>query len=263
MSTWNHIEAGQGEPLVLLHGIGMSHRAWHPVMETLSRNRRVIAFDTAGFGDSPELPKGTAPTTIHLTLELQRQLQQMGITEQVDIAGNSMGGWMALEAARLGFAKSVVAISPAGLWQNPPARARIVFFNLRKITQRFPGLVTQVMKSAWARELLMAVPLTTGCRVMPAQEAAKAAFDFAYAPGFIDTFQNSTRFEGGQSIEVPVTVAFGTHDVLLPPSARLRDQLPKQTNWLEPKGWGHVPMWKDPAGVAKLILQHTATQLNY
>jgi pimeloyl-ACP methyl ester carboxylesterase len=116
---WHFIEQGQGRPLVLLHGIGMSNAAWKPVLSKLAESRRVIVFDIAGFGRSPLLPQSTPPTIINLVLELGNVLRKMGIDEPVDIAGNSLGAWMALEAARLGMARSVVAISPGGLWQKP------------------------------------------------------------------------------------------------------------------------------------------------
>ena len=53
---WNRLDVGSGRPLVLLHGIGMSHKAWNPIVPILSQSRRVIAFDVAGFGDSPKFP---------------------------------------------------------------------------------------------------------------------------------------------------------------------------------------------------------------
>jgi len=255
-SPWHHTDEGQGRPLVLLHGIGMSSRAWSPVMASLSAQRRVLAFDVAGFGRSPVLPPHRLPTAINLTLALKGELARLGITEPVDIVGNSMGGWMALEAARLGMARSVVAISPAGLWAHPPMHAKHLFFTMRRVTRWAPGLVKAMLSVPWLRELIMALPVSTGARRMPADEAFAAALDFANAPGFDATFQQATRFEGGQGMGGPITVAFGTHDWLLPPGqARSRAELPAQTRWLEPVGWGHVPMWKDPQGVAQLILE--------
>jgi len=256
-TTWHHLDEGQGRPLVLLHGIGMSSRAWSPVMASLAGHRRVLAFDVAGFGRSPLLPAHRPPTTVNLVLALREVLTNMGITEPVDIVGNSMGGWMALEAARLGMARSVVAISPAGLWRRPPMHAKHLFFSMRRVTRRAPGLVKAMLSVPWLREAIMAIPVSTGARHMPADEAFAAALDFANAPGFDATFQQATRFEGGQGIQVPLTVAFGTHDWLLPRQARLRAELPEHTRWLEPAGWGHVPMWKDPQGVVRLILAGT------
>lgn len=252
--SWHHTDEGRGRPLVLLHGIGMSSRAWLPVIANLSAQRRVLAFDVAGFGRSPMLPAHRPPTAINLALALKDELSRMGITEPVDIVGNSMGGWMALEAARLGMARSVVAISPAGLWVRPPMHAKPLFLTMRRVTRAAPRLVKAMLSVPWLRELIMALPVSTGARHMPADEAFAAALDFANAPGFNATFHQATCFEGGQGIDVPVTVAFGTHDWLLPRQARLRAELPKHVRWVEPQGWGHVPMWKDPQGVVQLIL---------
>lgn len=254
---WHYVERGEGPLLVLLHGIGMSSNAWKPVIPLLSESRRVLAFDVAGFGKSARLPDGVPPSTENLVKALRWTLAEMGIREPVDIAGNSRGGWMALESARQGFARSVVAISPAGLWNTPPLRAKHTFFGIRRIARALPWLVHGTLRMAWMREVLMAMPLTTGCRNMPADAAIEATRDFVNAAGFDHTFAHATRFTGGELIPVPVTVAFGTHDWLLPPSARLRTALPPQTHWLEPQGWGHVPMWKDPEGVARLILSST------
>lgn len=254
---WHFTEQGVGRPLLLLHGIGMTHAAWQPVLPLLAQERRVIAFDTAGFGQTPSLPAHMAPTTVNLVRQLRETLRQMGIEEPVDIAGNSMGGWMALEAARVGMARSVVALSPAGLWEAPPAHVKHIFFNMRRITRMAPGVVRLLLRSGLLRELLLAVPLTTGSRRMPHAAAMAAAQAFVDAPGFDSTFAHAEAFRGGHEVRVPLTVAFGTHDWLLTRSARLRHELPAHTRWLEPKGWGHVPMWKDPEGVAQLILEGT------
>ncbi len=256
---WHFIEQGQGRLLVLLHGIGMSSAAWKPVLSRLAESRRVIAFDAAGFGRSPLLPQHIPPTTINLVLELGHVLREMGIDEPVDIAGNSMGGWMALEAARLGMARSVVAISPAGLWQKPPAHVKHIFFGMRRCTRTAPNLVKAMLRVSILRELIMTVPLTTGSRNMPAEEAIAAAMGFVNAEGFADTFEHAEQFRGGQKITSPITVAYGTHDWLITPNARLRHELPAHVRWLEPQGWGHVPMWKDPEGVARLILEGTSS----
>lgn len=251
---WYFVEKGQGRPLVLLHGIGMSHQAWQPVMDILAAHRRVIAFDVAGFGRSPILANGTAPTTINLAIQLSKMLKDLAIDEPVDIAGNSMGGWIALEAARLGLARSVVAISPAGLWQTRPLHAKYVFFGLRRMAHLFPSLTKHSLKIGLLRELMMAVPLSVGGRHIPAETALALTMDFVNAQGFEQTFAHSTRFTDGQDIQCPVTVAFGTHDWLLTKDCRQTQELPKHFRWLEPQGWGHVPMWKDPQGVAELIL---------
>ena len=71
------------------------------------------------------------------------------------------------------------------------------------------------------------------------------------------------RFVDGQAITVPVTVAFGSHDRMLPlRTSQLRDQLPAHTRWVTLPNCGHVPMWDHPELVADTILEgigdHTA-----
>ena len=255
---WHFHQQGQGRPLVLLHGIGMSHKAWSPVFDLLAAQRKVIAFDVAGFGNSPILSHGIAPTTANFARQLGEELKRLGVTEPVDIVGNSMGGWMALEAARLGLARSVVAISPAGLWQQAPARAKYIFFGLRHLAGNFPQLTKKSLEFKIVRELFMAVPLSIGGRHIPANIAFDLTMDFVNAQGFEETFAHSTRFQDGKLINVPITIAFGQHDWLLNAKCRQKEELPSHVQWLEPVGWGHVPMWKDPHGVAQLILQRTS-----
>jgi pimeloyl-ACP methyl ester carboxylesterase len=235
---WHYVEAGAGPPLILLHGIGMSHAAWNAVIPRLRLTRRVIAFDIAGFGATPALPAGTSPTIGHLVDGLAQSLREMGIDAPVDIAGNSLGGAMALEAARRGLARTVVAISPIGLWDRHPARhVAYVFASLRFAATTMPGVLKALLWNPMLRELALAVPMSTGSRRMPVREAFRGVNDLTASAAFEDTFAH-TR------------VVFDGTD-------RRHDRLPATVTWIEKARWGHVPMWADPAGVTQVILDST------
>lgn len=254
---WNRLDIGSGRPLVLLHGIGMSHKAWNPIVPILSQSRRVIAFDVAGFGETPKFDSNQQPNIENLVKALAQELQAMGIHEPVDIVGNSMGGWMALEAARIGLARSVVAISPAGLWTAPPAHVKTIFFSLRHTIKLMPKLSRYLMRFSVCREILLAIPIGTGGREIPESDAINSLNDFNKASDFERTFLNARRFVDGKNIKIPLTIAFGTKDWLLTrKDCQMKTELPEHMKWIEPKGWGHVPMWKDPRGVAELILEN-------
>lgn len=256
---WHHIDQGSGRPLVLLHGIGMSHAAWAPVLPLLAEERRVLAFDVAGFGRTPPLPAGTPPNQINLVAALKSSLRELGLRGPVDFAGNSMGGMLALEAAQQGLARSVVALSPAGLWHgDTPPHLKLIFDALRWNLRTFPRLSQSLLRLAPLRTALMAVPLSSRCGRMSADEAGTAARTFMAAAAFDETFSALHRISGAQAIEVPLTVAFGTRDWLLTRGCQRRTELPAHTRWLRPRGWGHVPMWDDPPEVARLILEGTA-----
>jgi pimeloyl-ACP methyl ester carboxylesterase len=257
--TWHYGEAGAGAPLVLLHGLGMSHAAWRAVIPHLRGMRRVIAFDIAGFGSTPALPEGTVPSVPNLVDGLEGSLRKIGIDLPVDIAGNSLGGYMALEAAKRGIARSVVAISPAGLWrEHPPGHLKYVFRALRYTAQRFPEIAKRAMFVPLLREIALAVPLSVGSRRMPARDAVRTIRDLASSKAFEATFENTRAPFSGRGITVPVTVAFGGRDYILPRRSRVRGGLPMNTRWAEMPNWGHVPMWVDPEGVAQLILDGIA-----
>ncbi len=191
-AVWRYQETGSGRPLVLLHGIGMSHAAWNAVTPYLRATRRVIAFDIAGFGLTPPLPAGTLPTIANLVEALERSLHEMGLGLPIDVAGNSLGGCMALEAARRGIARSVVAISPIGLWRAHPApHVKYVFRGMRLMARYFPNLLKASVRGSWLRELALAVPLSVGSRRMPVSDALRAVDDLAASPAFEETFDNT------------------------------------------------------------------------
>ena len=92
---------------------------------------------------------------------------------------------------------------------------------------------------------------------MPVTDAVRTIDELAAASTFEETFESTRTPFVARDIGVPVTVAFGTRDWILTKRAQRRDGLPPHTRWVMKPGWGHVPMWVDPHGVAQLILEGT------
>ena len=91
--------AGEGPPLLLLHGLGGSGRYWAGLAPHLAGSRTLIAPDLAGFGHSDK-PVADYSRSFHLD-NLDRLLAGLGIAGEVTVAGHSMGGVLAaLFAAR-------------------------------------------------------------------------------------------------------------------------------------------------------------------
>nr|BFE86082.1 hypothetical protein GCM10020093_086830 [Planobispora longispora] len=106
---------GAGPPLVLLHGIGHHWQGWLPVLDRLAAERDVIAVDFPGFGVSPPLPAGTPYTAETLADAVESFCTMLGLREP-HVAGNSLGGYVALELASRGVVRTACALSPAGFW---------------------------------------------------------------------------------------------------------------------------------------------------
>jgi pimeloyl-ACP methyl ester carboxylesterase len=232
----------------------MSREAWKPVLPRLRARRDVIAVDLPGHGASPRVPPHVVPAPPGFAHLLAGLLDELGI-ERAHVAGNSLGGWTALELALLGRARSVVALGPAGLWERGPVRPVVVLSLTYRAARRFAGVAPRVLRTGIGRRVLLANAFGDPSRVPP-DDAAMLAKALANAPGFHETLvaTHMRRFEGGRAIDVPVTVVFGQSDRVVPASARRRDELPSHTRWEEPAGLGHVPMWDDPERVARFLL---------
>lgn len=186
---WHYEDVGHGPPLILLHGIGMSHFAWKSIINNLANERRVLAFDIAGFGITPPVPDDIQPTPANLVtgvgslgetlsrIDEERQISKE--YECVDIVGNSLGGYMALEAAKLGKlgcfrVKSIAAISPAGLWKKHyPKRSELVLQLTRLGVRLLPRLTNALVHQHYTRKLIMAVPVSTNVPAADAHELIK------------------------------------------------------------------------------------------
>jgi pimeloyl-ACP methyl ester carboxylesterase len=116
---------GEGRPLVLLHGLGLSWRSWKPVLPLLTGRREVLALDLPGFGEAAPLDE--PPTIAALADAVDAELAGARI-ERVAIAGNSLGGSVGLELARRGRASSVVVLGPAGM-ETQAERAGVIALN--------------------------------------------------------------------------------------------------------------------------------------
>jgi pimeloyl-ACP methyl ester carboxylesterase len=130
-----YARSGSGETLVLLHGLGSSRQAWRPVIPLLSDHFDVIAIDLPGFGDSASLPSHVEPHPGAIAAAVVETLNLLGV-ESPHVAGNSLGGWVALELAARIPVDSISLFSPAGLWHGrTPLYDRISLTMLRAIAR--------------------------------------------------------------------------------------------------------------------------------
>jgi len=249
---------GTGPTLVLMHGIGSEWHAWAPVLPRLRRERDVIALDLPGFGQSAPLPGGTASTASALADAVAAFFDDRGIA-RAHLAGNSLGGWVALELARRRRALSVTLISPGGFWNEAERRyATFTLWATRVLGRRLGPVAPMVLSRPLGRTLFLWHVVGRPWR-MPAEAALEAARAFAAAPGFDATLAAASRpgarFRPGRAIECPITIAWGDHDRLLPPwqARRAAAALPG-ARVVRLHGCGHTPMWDDPEAVATVLL---------
>jgi pimeloyl-ACP methyl ester carboxylesterase len=254
--TLSYRRVGTGEPLLLLHGIGHHRQAWDPVVDILATERDVIAVDLPGFGESPALPDGLAHDlpTLNSTLGALFEKLELG---RPHVAGNSLGGLLALELGREKLVRSVTALSPAGFWTQAERRYAFgVLMAMRQAARSMPlPLVERLSTTAAGRTVLTSTIYARPGRRSPEAVVAET-LALAHAEGFAPTLRAGTAVRFTDDIPgLPVTVAWGTRDRLLVRRQGIRaKQLIPHARLVRLPGCGHVPMNDDPALVARVIL---------
>jgi len=235
---------GRGDPLVLIHALGADRRMWDPVLPLLAAERDVIAVDLPGFGGSPAI---SPARPIDLAASVAASVRALGV-ERPYVAGNSLGGWVALELALAGEARSVCAIAPAGLWREPLAPKRAT---ARALARALSPVLPLMLRSEGARRAVLAANVGHPER-LPYADALRLVRTYARSPGFlaVNAAMRSSRFAELAEITVPVLLAWPELDRIV---ARPRS-LPANVRSVVLRGCGHMPTWDDPAQVASLLL---------
>ena len=252
--------AGEGEPLVLIHGFTATWRCWLPVLGLLVPRFEVIAPTLHGHDGGP-VPPRAARSIADAADHFELLLDSLGVGT-AHLAGNSMGGALALELAKRGRARSVVAISPGGGWEEGDRR------EVERIIRLFKRTQSSARATVKHHERLLARPgfrrigmrdIMARGHLVPAEEAVLMTRSSIRCSVVQDVFttlrDGSGRVVDLDQVEVPTLVAWGDKDRLLPMGKhadRFRREIPG-VRFEVMHGLGHTPMWDDPGQIAKLI----------
>ena len=252
---------GAGPPLVCLHGITDTWRTWELVLPRLERRHDVLAVTLAGHAGGPPLAGDLGDA---LADGVERAMDEAGLAT-AHIAGNSLGGYVALQLAARGRATSVVALAPAGGWatgddshEDVMARLLATHEQLQAIAPYADAIAASPEGRRRATESIatnfehLAPELVAHLILGAARCATPVLVEHALRAGWpLD----------GERITCPVRVVWGTADRLLrwpAAAARYREDVLAHADWIELDGVGHCPQLDVPVETAQLILGHTA-----
>lgn len=229
------------------------------MLDRLAEAHDVVALDLPGFGGSP-VPVAGMPDGMAATVAQLPELFALLGVERPHVAGNSLGGAIALELAAAELVASATALSPAGFYTPAERRrAMILLTTLRANTYLPSPVLRSLLRSPAVRAASFAPLLAHPTRLTP-DRALGDALALRRGRGFRPVARSARHYQFTGTPAIPVTVAWGTRDRVLPPrqADRARARLPGARHVPLP-GCGHVPMSDDPELVASVILTTTAS----
>jgi len=237
-------EHGDGEPVLLINGLGADHTTWGLQTAFFSEHFRVIVFDNPGIGQT-EGPRG--PYTSALFADVAAGLLRFLGFERAHIVGASMGGLIAQQLA-VRHAELVRSLTLHCSWWRADRRATALI----RSWQSYARVATPL---DLARQIWLWV-LTPRFFEERAEEMAELEREVESNPhpqsadAFSDQAEACIGHEAVEeiaSVRAPTLITVGDGDILTPPSHsfEIKARMPKATLHVWPE-MGHAPFWEIP-----------------
>ena len=243
--TSHRLGPADGEPWVLLHGMGSTALSWYPALRPLAADCSVLAPELADLGGT-ETPHGAlnvregAAVVIDL---LERRLASSGDRRPVVLAGNSLGGWIAVRVAleRPDLVRALLLVACAGYRNQDWYRVRelLTVESLAQTDRLIEALFHRTrMPVRWARRAFRATYRSTGVRHVLSSISLEDSFDD----------------DGLARLKMPVGLVWGTEDGLFPleVARAMEAALPESRLFALPE-CAHVVPWDSPGAFADAL----------
>lgn len=257
-----HHRSGSGTPLLLLHGITGTWRMWKPLLPELERHHDVLAPTLLGHSGGAPLAEGVAASLEALVDGVEQELDRLGL-ERVHVVGNSLGGWVAIELARRGRARSLVLLSPAGAWTSRRRLLRLVRgIRLAVVLgARLVPYADRLVANERIRRALLWTQVARPENVRPEVLAAtvRASAAATIVPELLEALTGTELKPLPADRDYPIRLVWAEPDRVIPWEhfgAPMLEKLPG-AELIRRAGIGHVPMSDDPELVSRLILEVT------
>lgn len=246
---------GDGEPLVLIAGLGGKGTSWQPFLDAAKHRFRVLTFDNPGAGRTPPL---LGPVTIQeMARCVRRLLDQLGI-EKACVVGRSMGGMIAQELALLAPERITRLVLVSTTARADGHLAQIFRFWARMAEL---GVAAEVRHQSSLLWCLGSMSLSSNARVQAYLEAkctADRPHDYALQARACARHDALERLP---LLRTPTLVVSGTDDRLTPP--RHAEELAKAIPGAELayiSGAAHLPYLEQPERFARVVLDYLCSE---
>lgn len=246
------LDEGQGDPVLLVHGFPLDHTMWRFQVDALSTRHRVIAPDLRGFGHS-DVTSGTV-TMARFADDLAAVLDSLQIQSAVTYCGLSMGGyvgWEFFRRHRHRLSRMIMCDTRAVGDTQQVSRGRLLM--AARVCEQGPGFIPDAMfPKLFAEETLAYQPgivAATRSTIL-----ATSAEGIAAAQRGMAGRSDATPMLA--SVDVPVLLIAGAHDVISPPAEMqdIADALPVAT-FVSVDRSSHLSPLENPDAVNEVMLR--------
>lgn len=248
---------GSGPPLVLIHGFTDTWRTWELTLLTLEREFDVLAVTLTGHAGGPAPPDEFTDDT--LCDGVAAAMDEAGF-DAAHLAGNSLGGFVALQLAARGRALGVTGLAPAGGW-SPEFQEQFAldyFVTQQEMVRKAAPFADRIAETPEGRRQATRFIVEDDSLITP-EMVVHQIVGAASCPAALPMVETARRdgFElDSDRIDCLVRIIWGTADRLLrwPETAvRFRDEWLPEAEYIELEGVGHCPQLEVPIEVAELI----------
>ena len=244
----HHVEAGGGEAVVFLHGVGGDSASWTPQIEAFSGDYRAIAWDMPGYGGSPALEPMTFPA---LAGSLAGLLDRLAL-DRVHLVGHSMGGMVAQEftATRPDRVRTLVlsATSPAFGRRDGDFQRRFVEARIAPLDN---GMTMDDLADEMVQTMLGPDADADGAAIARRSMAGVPEATYRAAIACLVTFDRRDALAG---YEMPVLVLAGETDTNAP--APMMEKMAgriRSAEYVCMAGTGHLGNLENPAAFNEAV----------
>jgi 4,5:9,10-diseco-3-hydroxy-5,9,17-trioxoandrosta-1(10),2-diene-4-oate hydrolase len=247
----HHVDGGQGQPLLFIHGITATHRYWWQNLLHFAKHRRVIALDLPGYGRSD---KPDADYSIPFFVEHVAAFLKQKKISQVDLVGNSLGGLVSMMFAieHPERVRNLVLVDPAGVTRFPQRLFSAALVGMGGAASLVPSKLRRpprVPRVFIARLFAMVFPERPDLAEKYVRSYERAMLTDEYPLLFRAAFRTAQGIMAHKlnahlpRLKQRTLINWGARDYLLPVSAapRLRAQLPTSELLIYTRS-GHCPM---------------------
>lgn len=255
-TTFDVFVEGEGEPLLFIHGFPLDYRMWRHQIDVLKETHQVIAPNLRGFGN--HTTEREVISMFDFADDLIHLLDELGISQPVNVCGLSMGGYIAFQLVQrhsIRISRLILCDTKAEA-DNPEGRENRAAVAKTVLSEGVASIADGMLEKLLSEHTRNEYPATVNeLREMivnaPPSGVAAASHGMAWRPNVTSQLHEIIQ---------PTLVLCGACDAITPPTVMqpIADAIPNAT-WAEIPLAGHMAPMEQPEAVNQQIQSFLAS----